>query len=116
MMRLPNAEKAVVPASKIVNYLLSPTHRAGKSKAAFFSAFGFSANQWQDLAEALRLHALENDVCEREQTEYGIRHVIDGTLRAPDGSTLKIRSVWFIDNGSNIARFVTAHPLRREET
>ena len=115
-MRLPGAEEAVVPASKIVNYLLSPTHRAGKSKAAFFSSFGFSANQWQDLAEALRRHAMKNDVCEREQTEYGIRHVVDGSLQAPDGSTLNIRSVWFIDAGSSTPRFVTAHPLRREDT
>ena len=66
VMRLPGAEKAVVPASKIVNYLLSTTHRAGKSKAAFFGAYGFSASQWQVLAEALRCHARENDVCERE--------------------------------------------------
>lgn len=115
-MRLPGAEHATVPASKIVDYLLSPTHRAGKSKAAFFSSFGFAAHQWQVLASALRRHAMENDVCEQEETAYGSRYVVDGSLSAPDGSILNIRSVWFIDRGSDKTRFVTAHPLRREQT
>ena len=115
-MRLPGAERAVVPATKIVNYLLSPTHRAGKSKAAFFTAFGFSVDQWQVLAAALRRHVLENDVCEQAQSAFGIRHVVDGSLRAPDGSILNIRSVWFIDLGGSAPRFVTAYPFRREQT
>lgn len=115
-MRLAGAEKAVVSPAKIVNYLLSPTHRAGKSKAAFFSAFGFSANQWQVMAEALRCHAMENDVCEHEQNEFGIHFVVDGPMRAPNGLILNVRSVWFIDTNGWTPRFVTAHPLRRVET
>lgn len=43
---LPNAEKAVVPRAKIVGYLLSNTHPSGKSKAEFFSSFGFSSEAW----------------------------------------------------------------------
>ncbi len=115
-MRLPGAEKAVVSAAKIVNYLLSPTHRAGKSKAKFFSAYGFSANQWQEMEKALRRHAMENDVCEQEQTEFGIHFVVDGPMRAPSGLNLNVRSVWFIDTDGWTPRFVTAHPLRRVET
>jgi len=38
-MMLPNAAEARVPEDKIVKYLLSATHRAGKSKAAFFARF-----------------------------------------------------------------------------
>jgi len=34
-----------------------------------------------------------------------------GMLRTPDGNDLNIRSVWFIDLGTEIPRFVTAHPL-----
>ena len=113
-MKLPGADKAIIPASKIVNYLLSPTHRAGKSKATFFSAFGFSANDWQTMADALRCHAIENESSEQERTVFGIRYVIDGRMRAPDGSILNVRSVWHIDVGSRAPRFVTAHPLARD--
>ncbi len=39
-MKLPNHEKAFVPREKIVDYLLSPFHKDGKGKAAFFKRFG----------------------------------------------------------------------------
>jgi len=93
---------------------LSSTHRAGKSKAAFFGASGFSAGDWAVLAEALRRHAIENEVEEREETEFGVRYVVDGPLHAPDGSLLHVRSVWYTDRGGREPRFVTAHPLRRK--
>jgi hypothetical protein len=58
-MKLPNLEKALVPERKITAYLLSLTHRDGRSKAAFFTRFGFSANAWTLLADALRRHAMD---------------------------------------------------------
>lgn len=113
-MKLPNAERATVPPAKIVNYLLSPTHRAGKSKAAFFSSFGFSANDWSAMSAALRQHATENAVTMTEETEFGLRYVVDGPMRAPDATLLNVRSVWYIDREGDAPRFVTAHPLRKE--
>ena len=53
-MGLPGAEKAEIIQDKIVRYLLSTTHRAGRSKAAFFGKHGFKTQDWQALAEALR--------------------------------------------------------------
>jgi len=50
-LMLPNAAEARVPEDKIVKYLLSATHRAGKSKAAFFARFGFTAQRWEELAK-----------------------------------------------------------------
>jgi len=113
-MKLPNADRAIVPPAKIVNYLLSPTHRAGKSKAAFFSSFGFSANDWPTMTAALRRHATENAVSMTEETEFGLRYFVDGPMRAPDETLLNVRSVWYIDAEERVPRFVTAHPLRKE--
>ena len=56
-MRLPNVENAEIPESKITKYLLSTTHRAGKSKASFFMQFGFNVDRWEALALALKQHA-----------------------------------------------------------
>jgi len=39
-MKLPNYEQLTVPQRKITGYLLSSTHRDGRSKAACFSRFG----------------------------------------------------------------------------
>jgi hypothetical protein len=113
---LPDAASAEVPEDKIRKYLLSTTHRSGKSKAAFFLRFGFTAQDWRQLGAALQRHAQENPVAETETTEFGVRYVIDGPLAAPDGTALNVRSVWFINRDAGAPRFATAHPLKRKTT
>lgn len=67
-MKLPDVDKAQVPESKITQYLLSTTHRSGKSKAFFFLTFGFDPDHWEDLASALKQHARDNEVAVEEVT------------------------------------------------
>lgn len=112
-MKLPNAELATVPEQKVARYLLNPAHPAGGSKASFFLRFGFTVADWRRLAEALLLHARENEVVETEQTRHGKRFAVDGPLTAPDGTILNIRTVWYIHPDSDEPRFVTAHPLAK---
>ena len=108
-MKIPHAIRARIPDRKITGYLLNPAHPAGGSKAAFFIRHGFSIERWTELKSALLRHAVENEVVEQEQTRHGTRVVVDGPLKAPDGTVLNIRSAWYID--STVPRFVTAHPL-----
>ncbi len=115
-MRLPNAETAIVPRRKIVDYLLSPSHRLGRHKAAFFRSFGFSSDHWWELADALRSHATANDVATAEATPFGTRFVVDGIMGTADGRSVNVRTVWFIEPGAAAPRFVTAHPLKRIAT
>ena len=61
-MRLPLVDRAEISETKIVKYLLSTTHRAGKSKASFFMQFGFDSSRWEELALALKQHAKDNDI------------------------------------------------------
>jgi len=89
MMKLPDVEKSEVSRAKVVGYLLSTTHRAGKAKAAFFTEFGFDSDHWEVLATALKQHAMDNDVVLEEKTIFGTRYVIDGVLKAPDGTWLR---------------------------
>jgi hypothetical protein len=115
-MKLPDVEKAEVPEAKVVRYLLSTTHRAGKSKASFFMEFGFDPDRWEELAGALKQHAVDNDISLEEKTTFGTRYVIEGPLKAPDGTWLNVRSAWFIDDDGDSPRFITAHPLRRRQS
>jgi hypothetical protein len=39
---------------------------------------------------------------------------VEGPLLAPDGRSPNLRAVWFIDNGQDTPRFVTAYPLKGE--
>ena len=111
--QLPDAERAVVPERKIVDYLLSPSHPDGRGKARFFRGFGFSAAQWQVLAAALRRHAVENSVTMQSTTAFGTRYVVEGILHTPDGRTPTVCVVWFVDNGDGVPRLVTAFPGKR---
>lgn len=114
-MKLPHAQSAVIVEAKLVEYLLSPTHRRGRSKAAFFAAHGFSREHWAELAEALRKHALSHELATHSETPFGTRYVIDGALQSPSGRVLQI-AAWFIDKNKDVPRFITAHPLKRKKS
>jgi uncharacterized protein DUF6883 len=111
-MKLPYLENSVVPEKKIKDYLLSTTHRDGKHKAAFFTAIGFTVDDWQELATKLLQHSRDHEVAKIEESPFGKRYVIEGIMETPDGRIIMIRSVWFIDTGESIPRFVTAYPTK----
>lgn len=111
-MKLPNAENAVVEQEKITEYLLNPTHRYGASKARFFDAFGFRAEEWWKFAEALREHGRNHDVTKVQETGFGPRYEVEGTLLAPDGRRPRVRTVWQLDHGAVAPRLITAYPTR----
>jgi hypothetical protein len=110
-MKLPNAESAAVPSRKVTHYLLSATHRDGRHKAEFFRSFGFKPEAWQELATALLRHGRRYEVVETVPTPFGRNLVVEGPLPAPDGRAPKVRTVWFIAKGREIATLATAYPL-----
>jgi hypothetical protein len=112
-MKLPNYEQVMVTREKVVDYLLSETHRDGRHKAAFFKRYGFTVREWEKMASALRAHAAEHDVTRIETSPYGQRYAIEGIIRSPDGRDPFIRTIWFIETGEETPRFVTAYPVRR---
>lgn len=109
-MKLPNLERAIVKRQKIVDYLLSRTHRDGRAKAQYFLGFGFDPEKWQVFAEALKGHAAANDVSESVTSPFGMRYIINGELEAPDGRKPRVRAIWFIEDGDDVPTLVTAYP------
>lgn len=61
-MKLSSASPLIVERDKISEYLLNPLHRYGAAQERFFTAFGFRAETWQILAEALREHGRTHDI------------------------------------------------------
>ncbi|WP_447970867.1 DUF6883 domain-containing protein [Nitrospira sp. M1] len=112
-MKLPYSNRLEISQTKMTEYLLSSTHRAGRGKAKFFSAVGFQVSSWNTLAQALQQHAKDNEVFHTAETPFGTRYVLEGPLLSPNSRELQIRAVWFIDTGSVTPRFVTAYPLKR---
>ena len=111
-MRLPNAEQAVVAREKITDYLLSFTSTRGRAKAYFFVRFGFEANRWEEIADALLLHCRQNPVAHIKATDFGIQYAIIGLMKTPDGREPNVRTVWQIDYGYNYPRFISAYRAR----
>jgi hypothetical protein len=52
-VKIPGAERAIVDAAKVRDYLLSPEHRLGSAKARFFAQLGFERRNWTVLQDEL---------------------------------------------------------------
>lgn len=111
-MKLPNSDFAVIAEQKILNYLLNFGHIDGSHKAEFFSRFGFTILNWKLLEESLKLHCIENEVIETKENEFGVKYLIEGKVKTPDGREPYIRTIWFIENEEEIPQFLIAYPLR----
>jgi hypothetical protein len=112
-MYLPHAEAVTTSREKITDYLLNPLHPDAAGKAAFFAALGFTIENWQRLADALRQVAVNCPVASKVVTPHGTKYVLDGAMTTPVGSKPWVRTVWIVDRGENVPRLVTAYP--REE-
>jgi hypothetical protein len=113
-VKVPHHKQANVPQRKVVGYLLSSTHPWGKHKAAWFAGFGFSAENWEALAEALKQHAADHEVARIEATPFGVRYVVEGIMEMPNGASPHVRTVWFVEETDETPQFVTAYPLKGE--
>jgi hypothetical protein len=53
LVKLPNADKAIIKTEKLLNYILSSDHPEGKFKAVFFKKFGYQSSNWEFLEKTL---------------------------------------------------------------
>lgn len=109
-MTLPNVQNAVVEEKKITGYLLNAAHPDGASKARFFRSFGFTTETWEQFADSLLKHAMENQVAEIVESFHGRRYTVAGELKTLSGRTPIVRTVWIIEKGSSRPRLITAYP------
>ncbi|MGO9093463.1 MAG: DUF6883 domain-containing protein, partial [bacterium] len=76
---------------------------------------GFMGDAWEKLAKSLLQHAAENEVAKVEDSPFGKRYIVEGKLFGSGDKTAVVRSVWFVETGEHIPRFVTAYPLQRRK-
>jgi len=107
-MRLKNADRAIISEAKLRFYLLNPANPRNGGKARLFAALGYTAENWPRLATDLRLQHLAEEAIEGRPSIWGRTYVITAPLSGPLGSA-SIMSVWQIDFGSEVPRFITAH-------
>lgn len=109
-MKLPNRERAVIASSKLTQYLLNIEHRRGGPKARLLEQFGYSIDNWQQLEADIRQYHLCADINAIEETSYGMRYEISADLQTPIGRSLRVKTAWQIDTGTDFPRFITLIP------
>ncbi len=109
-MKLENLERAVLSKEKVL-YLLTKRERNDKSK--YFKAFGFTVDQWERLRESLIEQAKQgNVVLRRKEFDFEKIEVI-GEMPTPDNRNPTVKTVWYIDEGTDFPRFITAIPHKQ---
>lgn len=106
---LPNAGAATIDPPKITEYLLNLSHPDGGPKAKFYIARGYILDNWTQLADDLRTHGTTHPVSTTITSVYGAKYTIEGPMTTPDGKSVVIRSVWIINKGEDVPRFVTGY-------
>lgn len=110
-MKLANSQNAYVPSGKITSYLLSQTHSVGKSKAKLLRSIGFHEGNVSLLEKGLLNIAQSEDIVDTILSPHGVKYVIDGRLKTPDGGYIRMRTIWITEEGEEKLRFVTAYPV-----
>lgn len=100
----------VVPPLKISAYLLDVGSPRGGAKARFFLSYGFDPNRPEVLTRALLAHPTRERFSSGRLTLFGINLSFVGPLDAPRTPWPVVRSVWFVEDGSMVARLATAYP------
>lgn len=110
-MMLPYRKNASIPQEKLTDYLLSETHVLGKFKAKFFRELGFNKTNVELLEKEIRIIVQTKEVNELISSPYGIKYLIEGPIKTPNGPTAMIQTIWIIESGTRRPRFITAYPL-----
>ena len=109
-MKLPNADRALIPDAKLTHYLLDEEHPVGGAKARFFKQLGFAVERPEQLRDAL-LEVARSGEAHEISSRFGTKYVVDGDLRSHSGErTARVRTIWLIEPGHDVPRFVTAYP------
>ncbi len=106
-VKLPNGDRAEIPDEKLIGYCLNPDHPSGKHKARVFaSALGVTSQNANVLRELIQRAAVEGEVVQQNNTEFGQLLKVDWSIPNTDGVVL--RTLWEIRLTASNPRLVSA--------
>jgi Domain of unknown function (DUF6883) len=109
-VRVPNHRKAIVEERKVRDYLLSGSHPVGRFKARFFAGLGFDSENWSTLQGELRQVAARGEAQLVQESMFGRKYLVLGTVTGPKGRTAEVATIWIIRSGDDTPRLVTVYP------
>ena len=105
-MKLP-ADTIIAP-NKLTQYLLRL--RVEDDKSQFLELAGYTLTDANRLLRDIREQVLPLDAEFHEETEYGPKYRIRGTLTGPNGRVLRVLTIWLKESATNQVKFVTLFP------
>jgi hypothetical protein len=100
-MKLP--PDSIIAPEKLTNYLLQFRDKSDKSK--FMSLGGYTLDNWEELENDLRLLIENEDAIFTRTDNFGDYYAVFGNLR-----NLHVKTVWLLENGTELPRFITLIP------
>ncbi|OFV90404.1 MAG: hypothetical protein A3G76_05690 [Acidobacteria bacterium RIFCSPLOWO2_12_FULL_65_11] len=109
-MTIPNADRAIIAAEKLTAYLLNVSHKRGAAKARLLLGLGYQTATPQVVESDLRTQHLSLDITRTSENLYGVVYEIEGPIKTPSGKTVRFCSIWQVDTGTDVPRFITMYP------
>ena len=107
---VPNADRAIIAHEKLTGYLLNVSHKRGGPKARLLLSVGYRLDNPHSLESDLRAQHLPLDVTRTHENPYGVVYEIEGPIKTPSGRSIRFCSVWQVDTGTDVPRFITMYP------
>ena len=105
-MKLP--QNTTIARRKVTDYLLR--HREEDDKSGFLARAGYSMEKPDRLIDDIRKQLLPLNAELMEETEYGPKYRICGTLTGPNGRVFRVSSIWMKEDATGDTKFVTLFP------
>lgn len=110
MAPLPNANRAIVDAEKLRDYVLSAEHDYGRHKArVFLSALGIDRASWEYLRDQIATRVPTAEVSEVRTGRYGMRYSVSMLIEGLNGQTHEVTTGWIIEEEGAPPRLTTAY-------
>ncbi len=105
-MKLP--ANAVIAPRKLTQYLLRL--RLEDDKSQFLALAGYTLENADRLMSDIREQILPLEAELFDESEYGPKYRIRGSLKGPNGRALRVSTIWMKENATNQTKFVTLLP------
>lgn len=99
---------AIIAQEKIRDYLLKV--RADNDKSKFLSRAGYTQANRRALLEDIRKQILPLDADFLQNTAYGVLWKIAGTLKGPNGVSIRVATIWMCEIHTGMTKFITLFP------
>jgi len=99
---------AIITEEKISEYLLK--WRPDNDKSQFLRRAGDTQANWRNLLQDIRNQILPLEAEFLQITAYGLLWKIRGTLKGPNGVTIRVVTIWMDEKYTGSTKFITLFP------